>query len=63
MNDVMESFKIREAKKKIPVLRMEIDYELLTLHEAICARNQKLIHSTKVKLKKLTNELLQLQKL
>lgn len=32
---VMEVIRRQEAEKKLPVIKMEIDYELLTLYDAL----------------------------
>lgn len=40
MNYVMDALRKKEAEKKIPVIKMEIDYELLTLYDAIQAKDQ-----------------------
>ncbi|NBJ70759.1 MULTISPECIES: hypothetical protein [Clostridia] len=35
MKYVMETLRKKEAREKLPVIRMEIDYELVTLYDAM----------------------------
>ena len=34
MNYVMDALRKKEAEKKLPMIRLEIDYELMTLYDA-----------------------------
>lgn len=61
MEQVVEAFKRRDAEQRIPVLRMEIDYELATLHEALAEGNQEKADLCKQKLKALRQEMLMLE--
>lgn len=58
---VMEVLRQKEAEEKIPVIRMEIDYELVTLHDAIKAEDTVEIIKTKERLRHLTHQLLTIQ--
>ncbi|MFC4556971.1 hypothetical protein ACFO3D_01955 [Virgibacillus kekensis] len=40
MKYVMEALRRKEAKEKLPVIRMEIDYELMTLFDAMQANDK-----------------------
>jgi hypothetical protein len=61
MEKVMDVFKRDDAEKRIPVLRMEIDYELLNLHEAMLDEDLDIIESCKRKLKDYSKEMLLLE--
>ena len=39
MKQVIEAFRRQDAEQRIPVLRLEIDYELSTLFDAIQAND------------------------
>jgi hypothetical protein len=57
---ILEEVRKNEEKEKIPVIRMEIDYELLTLHDALQADDKVQIIKSKEKLKLLRKKLLSL---
>ncbi|HLR40662.1 MAG TPA: hypothetical protein VK091_03235 [Virgibacillus sp.] len=59
MKYVMETLRRKEAQEKLPVVKMEIDYELLTLHDALKADDKVLIIKTKERLQQLRLQLLQ----
>ncbi|MBO8171177.1 MAG: hypothetical protein H0Z33_04700 [Bacillaceae bacterium] len=61
MEQVMEAFKRTDAERRIPVVRMEIDYELATLHEAILQGNDQKIKECKENLDVLRKEMLLLE--
>lgn len=61
MNKVIQTLKRKDGERRIPVIRMEIDYELVTLHDAMLAKNKEAIESTKGRLEKLRQELLRLE--
>ncbi|BAB06355.1 hypothetical protein P4637_15825 [Halalkalibacterium halodurans] len=61
MEQVIQTFKRRDGEKRIPVLRLEIDYELMTLHDAMLAEDINAMRKTKRRLEKLRLELLQLE--
>ncbi|WP_077622154.1 hypothetical protein [Sediminibacillus massiliensis] len=60
MKYVMEALKQREAQEKIPGIRMEIDYELVTLHDALQENDQQEIERTKHRLNELREQLYEL---
>jgi hypothetical protein len=57
---ILEEVRKNEEKEKIPVIRMEIDYELLTLYDALQADDKVQIIKSKEKLKLLRKKLLSL---
>lgn len=57
---ILEEVRKNEEKEKIPVIRMEIDYELLTLYDALQAEDKVQIIKSKEKLKLLRKKLLSL---
>ncbi|HLR74675.1 MAG TPA: hypothetical protein VK077_05335 [Virgibacillus sp.] len=59
MKFVMEDIRREEVKKNLPVIRMEIDYELLTLYDALQANDRVEIIKAKERLKQLRKQLLQ----
>lgn len=62
MNYVMDALRKKEAEKKLPVLKMEIDYELLTLYDAIQAKDELQKLKSKEKLVQLHAELQKIAK-
>lgn len=56
---VMEALRKKEAQEKLPVIRMEIDYELVTLHDALQAHDQVEIIKSKERLKQLHRQLVE----
>ncbi|WP_380703660.1 hypothetical protein [Salinithrix halophila] len=63
MEDVIKAFRCREPEKRIPVLRLELDYELALLHEAMIERNTHRIDQCKARLRELRQEMLMLEAL
>jgi hypothetical protein len=61
MEQVIQVFKRDDAEKRIPVLRMEIDYELLDLHEAMLDEDLTKIEKCKQSLTGLRKEMLLLE--
>ncbi|MFC7392406.1 hypothetical protein [Scopulibacillus cellulosilyticus] len=61
MKQVLQTLKRTDAEKRIPVVRMEIDYELATLHDAMVNEDTEAINACKVKLEKLRQEMLRLE--
>lgn len=57
---VMTALRQKEAQKQLPVIRMEIDYELLTLYEALEANDKVQIIKSKEKLAYLRLQLLEI---
>ncbi|ADU30910.1 hypothetical protein [Evansella cellulosilytica] len=56
MEKVIQTLKREDGEKRIPVLKMEIDYELLTLYDALQNGDEEQIKSCKKKLELLRNE-------
>lgn len=54
---VMEVLRRKEAQEKIPVLRMEIDYELVSLFDALQANDKVEIIKSKERLEQLRIQL------
>ncbi|WP_073154077.1 hypothetical protein [Seinonella peptonophila] len=63
MEDVIRAYKCRDPEERIPVLRLELDYELALLYEAM--RSQNYIQKQKClqRLWELRRELLMLEEL
>lgn len=61
MEQVIRTFKKTNGEKRIAVLRLEIDYELATLHDAIIEGNSEKIKKCKKNLEKFRIELLRLE--
>lgn len=61
MDDVIKAFKCREAEERIPVLRLELDYELALLFEAMEEQNQSRIERSLKRLHRLREELILLE--
>lgn len=58
---VMEAIQLKEDRQRLPVIRMEIDYELATLYEAMKESNKVQIIKSKERLNHLRLELLKLE--
>lgn len=61
MKYVMDALRRKEAEEKLPVIRMEIDYELATLFEALQENDTVLIIKTKERLKQLRKQWLDIE--
>lgn len=61
MEQVIQALKRDDAEKRIPVLRLELDYELLSLHEALLAENLEEIEDCKQRLSALHREMMLLE--
>ncbi|MFC7321423.1 hypothetical protein [Halobacillus campisalis] len=59
MKHVMEALRKREAEERLPVIRMEIDYELVALHDAMVVGDKEQIELCKTRLKDLHKQLLE----
>ncbi|KGX85105.1 hypothetical protein [Pontibacillus marinus] len=60
MKRVIDALREKEVMERLPVVRMEIDYELMMLHEAMKNEDEDQKVQSKERLEKLRNELLQL---
>ncbi len=58
---MIQTFKRKDAEERIPVLRMEIDYELVSLHDAMAEESLEKINQCKVRLQQLRQELIRLE--
>jgi hypothetical protein len=63
VEEVIRAFKCREPEKRIPVLRMELDYELALLHEAMVENDTHQIDQCKTRLRELRREMMMLEAL
>lgn len=61
MDQVIAALKRKDAEERIPVLRLELDYELATLYDALQAEDNAQIRKSKEQLKKLGREMLLLE--
>jgi hypothetical protein len=61
MEKIMDVFRRNDSKKRIPVLRIEIDYYLLCLHDAILDEDLKEMDHCKKRLEQLSKEMLLLE--
>ncbi|MFC0558758.1 hypothetical protein [Halalkalibacter alkalisediminis] len=61
MEQLVQTFIRKDGELRIPVLRLEIDYELATLHDAMLDEDLVMIKKTKQRLEKLRQELIQLE--
>ncbi|MBC5635829.1 hypothetical protein H8S33_03215 [Ornithinibacillus sp. BX22] len=60
MKYILEEVRRLEEKEKIPIIKMEIDYELLTLYDALQENDKVQIIKSKERLKQLRENLLEL---
>ncbi len=61
MDQVIAALKRRDSEERIPVLRLELDYELATLYDAIKAADKGQVRESKERLKQLRREMLLLE--
>ncbi|OUM84343.1 MAG: hypothetical protein BAA01_04545 [Bacillus thermozeamaize] len=61
MKELMEALKRKDVEKRIPVLRMEMDYQLAVLYEALQEQDEETIRLCKENLSELRKELLMLE--
>ncbi|GAE29920.1 hypothetical protein [Halalkalibacter hemicellulosilyticus] len=59
MEQVMNTLKRKDGRDRIPVLRLEIDYELVTLHDAMATENLDEMKAAKSRLRRLHAELVE----
>jgi hypothetical protein len=57
----MEALRRKEAQKKLPVIRLEIDYELVTLYDALKAEDKVQVFKSKERLDQLRLQLLEIE--
>ncbi len=58
---VMEVLRKKEAQEKLPVIRIEIDYELVTLHDAMQANDKIEMIKSKERLEQLRLQMLEIE--
>ncbi|MEK4301978.1 hypothetical protein MKY30_21720 [Oceanobacillus sp. FSL W8-0428] len=56
MKYVMEALRRKEAEERLPVIKLEIDYELATLYEAMQGEDTVQIIKSKERLKQLSEQ-------
>ncbi|GEN86632.1 hypothetical protein [Oceanobacillus sojae] len=56
MKYVMEALRRKEAEERLPVIKLEIDYELATLYEAMQDEDTLQIIKSKERLKQLSEQ-------
>lgn len=61
VEDMVKAFKSERAEKEIPIVRLELDYELALLYEALNHQDTSQILASKRKLEKLRKKMLQLE--
>ncbi|WNC12876.1 hypothetical protein [Brevibacillus brevis] len=61
MDQVIAALKRRDSEERIPVLRLELDYELATLYDAMKAEDKGQMKESKERLKQLRREMLLLE--
>lgn len=63
MEEVLKAFKCRGPEERIPVLRLELDYELALLHEAMKENCPQKIQACKNRLVEIRREMIMLEAL
>ncbi|TGB00173.1 hypothetical protein E4665_00400 [Sporolactobacillus shoreae] len=61
MNQINQTLSRRDAEKRIPVVRVEIDAQLASLHEALLKKDMKTIELCKERLEELRREMILLE--
>ncbi|KIL41182.1 hypothetical protein SD70_09165 [Gordoniibacillus kamchatkensis] len=61
VEEMIQAFRSKRPEERIPVLRLELDYELATLHEALQRGDAAAAEESKTKLQALRQEMLQLE--
>ncbi|MFS0861330.1 hypothetical protein [Fredinandcohnia sp. 179-A 10B2 NHS] len=61
MKQVINTFKRKDGEKRLAVLRLEVDYELATLYDAMIENDEMKKNECKQKLEKLRQELFKLE--
>ncbi|SET29379.1 hypothetical protein SAMN05216389_108102 [Oceanobacillus limi] len=62
MKFVLETLRLEEEREKLPVIKMEIDYELLTLYDALQENDTVQVIKSKERLKELRKQFLMIKK-
>ncbi|WP_010631064.1 hypothetical protein [Sporolactobacillus vineae] len=61
MNSINQTLNRKDAEKRIPILKMEIDTQLGLLHHALISKDMDTVTNCKAKLEKLRREMLLLE--
>lgn len=61
IDEIIQAFKSKRAEERAAVVRLELDYELAVLHEALTEGDQERAAASKHKLKALREEMIQLE--
>ena len=61
IDEMVKAFKSSRAEKRIPVIRLELDYELLRLHELLQEGDAEQLEACKLKLEELRKEMITLE--
>lgn len=61
VEEVMQALRSKRTDDRIPILRMELDYELATLHDAMASGDVKAVMESKTKLIEMRQEMLLLE--
>ena len=61
MKFVMETLRRKEALEQLPVIRLEIDYELVTLHDALKENDTVQIIKAKERLEQLRRQWMEIK--
>ncbi|OXM85915.1 hypothetical protein [Paenibacillus rigui] len=61
VEEMMQAFRSKRPDERIPVLRLELDYELATLHDALNLGDVDAVKTSKERLMELRHEMLQLE--
>jgi len=61
MKQVVNMYKKNDGQKRLGVIRLELDFELATLYEAMMENNEEQKQKCKRKLEKLREEMISLQ--
>lgn len=61
LDEMVQAFKSKRAEERVAVLRLELDYELALLHEALESKDEEQVAVCKERLKEMRSEMLQLE--
>lgn len=63
MEDVVKAYKCRFPEERISILRLELDYELAILHEAMIEKSAQKMDESKERLMEIRDEMMLLEAL
>jgi hypothetical protein len=61
LDEMMQAFRSKRTEDRIPVLRMELDYELMSLQDALQLKDSEAVNTCKERLLELRHEMLLLE--